>query len=191
VSFYSDTELREMGFEHIGVNVKISRHSSLHGIARISIGDYSRIDDFTVISAGEGGVRIGRFVHIAVMCSLIGKGDIEIHDFANLSSRVSVYSSSDDYSGAFLTNPTVPVEYLNVDSKPVYIGRHCIIGSGSVVLPGSNLRDGVAVGALSLVKGTLEEFTIYSGCPVRPLKSRSRHLLELEAKFSSSEKATD
>lgn len=74
----------------------------------------SRIDEFCVLLAGTGGIVIGNNVHIAVFCSLIGKEVIKINDFANLSSRVSIYSSSDDYSGEYMTNPTIPSHLTNV-----------------------------------------------------------------------------
>ena len=101
-------------------------------------------------------------------------------DFSGLSSRVSIYSSSDDYSGATMTNPMVPREYTGVVHADVYLGRHVIVGSGSVILPGVTLEDGVAVGALSLVTKDCKEFGIYSGNPARRISDRKRDLLELE-----------
>ncbi len=180
MGYYSDEELKGLGFAKLGSSVLVSRKASLYGISRMSIGDYSRIDDFSVISAGEGGIDIGCYVHIAVMCSLMGQAKIEMEDFSGLSSRVCVYSSSDDYSGIAMTNPTVPKEYTKVDTRPVRIGKHVIIGAGSVVLPGTIIEDGAAVGALSLVRGVLESFVMYSGVPAKAIKPRKRDLLELE-----------
>lgn len=183
MSFFSEEELLGFGFARIGRGVKLSRLASLYGTSRISIGDHSRIDDFCVLSAGEGGIVIGRHVHVAVMCTLIGKAKIEIADFSGISSRVSVYSSSDDFSGAVMTGPTVPPEFTRVDSRPVQIGRHVIIGAGSVVLPGTEMQEGVALGALSLAKGVLRQFTLYYGVPAKEIRPRKRDLLELEAKL--------
>jgi dTDP-4-amino-4,6-dideoxy-D-glucose acyltransferase len=185
MSFYSEEELHSMGFASLGCGVKVSRQASLYGISRISIGDYSRIDDFCVLSAGEGGIVIGKYVHIAVMCSLIGNARIEMADFSGLSSRVNVYSSSDDYSGAFMTNPTVPPEFSNVRHGIVKIGRHVIIGAGSVVLPGVSLEEGASVGALSLVKNDCESFGVYIGIPAELVDERQRGLLEMEKKLNN------
>ena len=49
------------------------------------------------------------------------------------------YSSNDDYSGAHITNATIPREYTQVDDRDVVLGRHVIIGSGTVILPGLRL----------------------------------------------------
>ena len=172
-----------LGFLSVGNNVQISDRASFYGAGRISIGNNSRIDDFCVISAGEGGIDIGSHVHVAVYSSLIGAGKITVSYFSNLSSRVSIYSSNDDYSGVSMTNPTIPVEYTNVAHAAVFLGRHVIIGSGSVVLPGVTLEEGVAVGALSLVNRSCDAFGIYVGNPARRIKERKLDLLQLEKLF--------
>jgi len=172
-----------MGFASLGRNVKLSRKASIYNPARISIGDYSRIDDFCVLSAGAGGISIGRNVHIAVFSGLIGKAAITLADFANISSRVMIYSSNDDYSGEALTNPTIPPEFTNVTSAPVCINKHVIVGSGSVILPGVTLHEGVAIGALSLVNRSCERFAIYAGSPAKRMRARSENLLELEHRY--------
>jgi dTDP-4-amino-4,6-dideoxy-D-glucose acyltransferase len=181
----SRPELERMGFASLGRNVQVSDRAAVHGASRVSLGDEVRIDDFCVISAGADGIVLGRNVHVAVFCSLIGAARIELDDFAGLSSRVSVYSSSDDYSGQALTNPTVPAEFTNVKHAPVRVGRHVIVGAGSVILPGVTLHDGCAVGALSLVSRSCEGFGVYSGVPARRLGPRARQLLELERRYVS------
>lgn len=69
------------------------------------IGNNVRIDDFCVLAAGIDGIWIGNYVHIATGSSLYWEWEITICDFSGLSCRVFVYSSSDDYSGAVMTNP--------------------------------------------------------------------------------------
>ena len=181
------SELEAIGFAAVGEDVRISEQARFYGAHRIALGDHVRIDDFCVLSAGTGGIRIGHHVHIAVFSSLIGQGEIVLSDFSGLSSRVSIYSSSDDYSGASLTNPTVPVEYTDVKHAPVRLGRHVIIGSGSVILPGVTIADGAAVAALSLVTHDCSEFGIYAGYPAKRIKERSRALLDLEARYVASQ----
>lgn len=187
MSIYSDAELQQLGFAKLGENVRISKKASFYGIERISIGSNVRIDDFCVLSAGKGGIEIGSFIHIAVYTSLIGGGKITLSDFCNISSRVSIYSSNDDYSGEFMTNPMVPEEYTNVTTDSVVVGKHTIIGSGSVVLPGVVLREGVAIGALSLVSKSCEAFHIYAGNPLKLIKVRKKQLIDLEVKLYHSQ----
>jgi len=187
MSFYSRDELGAIGFASFGEHVLVSRKASIYNAARISIGSHVRIDDFCVLSAGAGGFEFGNFIHLAVFSCLIGAGRISVGDYANFSSRVSIYSSNDDYSGAHLTNPMVPAELTGVSIAPVSIGRHVIIGSGSIILPGVTIAEGASIGALSLVKRDCEGFTIYGGVPARRLGDRSRELLGLEARHRASD----
>lgn len=183
MAMLSREAIEMIGFAAVGENVLISDRASFYGANRLALGDNVRIDDFCVLSAGAGGISIGQHVHIAVYSSLIGSGKITLSDFCNISSRVSIYSSSDDYSGATMTNPTVPSEYTGVMHADVFLGKHVIVGSGSVILPGVSLEEGVAVGALSLVTKHCGAFGIYVGNPARRIKERRRDLLEIERRF--------
>lgn len=191
MAILSDSHLANLGLASYGSNVRISDKASIYGASRIHIGNNVRIDDFCVLSAGHGGIRIGSYVHIAVGSSLIGADSIVMEDFTTISSRVSLYSSSDDYSGGSMTNPMLPDSYKNVVNAPVRLGRHVIVGTGSVVLPGVYIKDGCAIGALSLVKENCDEFGIYVGAPARRIKERSRQLLNLEKLFFSNISASD
>ena len=183
MAMLSREEIDRMGFAHVGDNVQISDRASFYGAARIVLGDNVRVDDFCVLSAGVGGISIGKHVHVAVYSLLIGAGKITLSNFCNISSRVSIYSSNDDYSGAAMTNPTIPSEFTGVTHADVFLGKHVIVGSGSVILPGVTLEDGVAVGALSLVTKSCKAFGIYTGNPARRISERRRDLLELEKRF--------
>jgi galactoside O-acetyltransferase len=185
MAFYSEKELAGLGLAIYGANVLISNKTSIYNPSKISIGSNVRIDDFCVLSAGESGIQIGNYVHIAVFCSLLGAGKITLSDFSGLSSHVSLYSSNDDYSGEYLTNPTVPRQYTSVQHDDVYLGKHAIVGSGSVILPGVTLEDGVAIAALSLVTKPCASFGIYSGS--RRIGERKRNLLDLEEQLLTDE----
>jgi dTDP-4-amino-4,6-dideoxy-D-glucose acyltransferase len=173
-------------FKDVGSNVLISAKASFYNPSNITIGDNTRIDDFCVLSAGTGGITIGKNVHIAVFSSLIGKGRIIIEDFVNISSRVSIYSSNDDYSGTYMTNPTIDEKFTNVTHGNVHIGKHVIIGSGSILLPDVILEEGVCIGALSLVTKSCKSFTVYAGVPAKKIKTRDKNLLKLEKEFLKS-----
>lgn len=183
MAMLSHEAIAALGFASVGENVQISDRASFYGAGRIALGGNIRIDDFCVLSAGVGGISVGDHVHIAVYSSLIGAGRITLSDFCNISSRVAIYSSNDDYSGATLTNPTVPSEFTGVTHADVLLGKHVIVGSGSVILPGVTMEEGVAVGALSLIQKRCDAFGIYAGNPARRIKERKRDLLELEQRF--------
>ncbi|ANV83288.1 galactoside O-acetyltransferase [Picosynechococcus sp. PCC 7003] len=187
MAWLTKTEIEALGFAKVGTNVLLSNKTSYYNCSRIEIGDNVRIDDFCVLSAGVGGIIIGSNVHIAVYSSLIGAGKIKLSDFSGLSSRVSIYSSNDDYSGSAMTNPTIPENFTNVTHADVLLERHVIVGAGSIILPGVILEEGVAIGALSLVNKNCQAFTIYAGSPLKRITSRKRDLLEIEKAFLNSQ----
>jgi len=186
VAYLARDQLELMGFKSIGEDVKISDVASIYNPEQIEIGDNSRIDDFCVIS---GVVKLGRNVHITPMC-LIAGGDkgVFMGDFSALAYGVKVFSQSDDYSGKTMTNPTVPLKYTRAIKRAVEIGCHVIIGTNTVILPGSVINDGVSVGAVSLVQGVLRSWTIYSGNPIVKLRERSKELLLLESEYLQGER---
>ena len=180
MGWLSKSDIAAMGFVTVGHNVLISDKVSFHNCANITLGSNVRIDDFCVISAGEGGIVLGNYIHVAVYSSLMGAGKITLSNFCGLSSRVSIYSSNDDYSGQALTNPTVPAEYTKVKSADVFLEKHVIVGSGSIVLPGAYLEEGVAIGALSVVQKKCQAFNIYTGSPLKRIRERKNNILKLE-----------
>jgi dTDP-4-amino-4,6-dideoxy-D-glucose acyltransferase len=187
MAWLTNEQISNLGFAKVGSNVLLSDKSSYYNCSKIEIGDNVRIDDFCVLSAGSGGISIGRNIHIAVYSLLIGRGKIVLSDFSGLSSRVSIYSSNDDYTGVAMSNPTIPTEFTNVTHADVIISKHVIIGSGSIVLPGVVIGEGAAIGALSLVKKDCEAFTTYTGHPLKRIGERSNKLLEVEKLFLKSE----
>lgn len=185
-SFYSDDELEKIGLKKYGKNVLISKKASIYSPEKIIIGNHVRIDDFCILS---GKIQLGSYIHIAAYSGLYGGDDgIFIGDFANLSSRVSVYSISDDYSGESMTNPMVPEEFKNVESAPVTIEKHVIVGSTSVILPGIVLREGSAFGAFSFINKSSEAWSVNAGIPFRKIKERKKRIQDLEKRI---EKRTD
>lgn len=182
-SFFTKEELFSLGLKTIGDNVLISRKTSIYNPGVIEIGDNVRIDDFCILSGGVG-INLGSFIHIAAFSALFGGAGIIMEDFSGLSVRGTIYTESDDYSGASLTNPMTPAHLKPKYHKgPVVIKRHAIIGANSTILPGVTLGEGAAIGAHSLVTKNCEEWSIYFGNPAKKVKRRSKELLQLEKHF--------
>lgn len=177
--FYTQSELQKIGFKSLGQNVLISDKCSIYSPQNIEIGDNVRIDDFCIISPSTS-LKIGNYVHIGCYASIIGAGEVVIEDYCGISGRVSIYSSNDDYTGLYMTNPMVPKEYTKVTHAPVIIKKHSIIGAGSVVLPNTIVNEGVSVGSLSLLNGEYEEFSVYTGVPAKKIRNRQKRFLKYE-----------
>lgn len=184
-SFYSPLELKEFGFKQCGENVLISRKTSIYGAGNISIGDHARIDDFCFLS---GHITIGKHVHISAYTSLIaGDAGIILEDYTGVSSRSVIYAVTDDYSGAAMSNPTIPETYKKLYKGPVILRKHALVGTGCTILPGVELAEGTSVGAMSLINRSTEPWGLYFGIPARKQKERKKDLLELCEEFERQE----
>lgn len=187
MSYLTETQLQAMGFKSLGKEVKISDRASIYNADQIEIGDYSRIDDFCVVS---GKVKIGRNTHITPQCLVAGGiPGLIIEDFVALAYGVKVFTQSDDYSGLTMTNSTVPKEFKKEIMAAVRIGKHSIIGAGSIIMPGVQVSEGNSLGANSLLLTSTESWSIYVGSPAKKIKDRKRDLLQLEKQYLESEQS--
>ena len=118
-SFYSKTELKQIGFKSVGEDVLISRKASIYGPEKMTIGEHVRIDDFCILS---GEISIGNYIHIAAYSALFaGSVGMEVEDCSGISSQVVLYSSSDDYSGDYLFGPICPDKYRKLSDEIVLV----------------------------------------------------------------------
>lgn len=159
-----------------GENVQVHRSVLFFG-GNVEVGSNVRIDCQCVISSREK-VSIGNHVHLGIGVYIIGAAGVTIEDYAGISARCSLFTTSDDYSGGHLTNPTVPERFRMVTAAPIRLGRHALIGSGTVLMPGVTIHRGASVGALSFVNKSVPEFVIASGSPLRKVGVRNREELE-------------
>ena len=178
MSYLSPVELKKIGFLELGHNVKISSKTTVYSADKIKLGSNIRIDDFCVLS---GNIAISDNVHLSTHVALtatlepliVGKG-------STISYGSKLFTASDDFGGDFMFNPTYDLSERNVVHAPIVIEEFVAIGALCTVMPGSLLGNGVAVGAMSLVKGSLEPWSIYAGTPLRFLRKRSQKLLEFD-----------
>jgi galactoside O-acetyltransferase len=183
-SYYTEKELQNIGLKAFGENVLISKKASIYGAENISVGNNVRIDDFCILATGDNGyINIGSHIHIASDVALYGGGGISIGNFCTISSKCTLYSASDDYSGEYLIGPQISEEFLKVEKSPIILQKYSAIGAHSLVLPGTILREGSVLGAMSLATRELQEWKIYAGIPAKPIKNRSKKLLNYAKKI--------
>lgn len=172
--------------KHRGNNVIIGKTVRIRYPELVVIGDNCIIDDFTYISTQ---LELKSNVHISAGCKIIGgpKCKLTMLEFSTFSPNVVVAAGSDDYIGGIAT-PMVPENVKgDVQYGEVLIGKHCIVGAGSVILPNVTFGEGSAVGALSLAKSNLEPWCLYAGVPAKKIKKRNKaQILEFEASLKSS-----
>jgi dTDP-4-amino-4,6-dideoxy-D-glucose acyltransferase len=175
-------ELSQLG--SCGDNVCIDRSVRFIFPRNIHIGSNVRIDAWCFLS-GRGGITIGNNVHLALNVNLAGNGaPIIIEDFCGIAARCNIFTATDDYNEGWLTGPTIPNEFKKVKTAPVKLEKHVIVGCGSIILPGCILKIGSSIGALSLIKNDVPEYSVVGGCPARMLGQRDKKLMqELESNY--------
>ena len=141
---------------------KTFEFTKILGIENITFGKYIIIDDFVLIYA-KAKMTIGNYVHIANFTSITGGDELVIDDFAAVSQGCRILTATDDFKEWGFGNSTVNDAYRNVKSAPVRIGKYCVIGANSVVLPGVTIGEGATVGANSVVTKDLEPWGVYIG----------------------------
>lgn len=155
---------------------------------RVRIGAHSIVDDFCYISCG---LTVGRWCHIGANSTIIG-GDahVTLADFVNLAPGCRLIGASNDYSGGGLVGAAIPAEFAGQSLvADITLGEHVLLGVNTVVLPGTQVPEGVSTGAFTLLgpRMKLEPWTLYVGAPARPLRKRaSAEILEAARKLKES-----
>ncbi len=116
--------------------------------AHIEIGDHSRIHG-TLLHAKDS-IKIGKGCLIAANCQI----------FDNNGHSISMRSPEDR-----LHKMDVP--------KPIIIEDYVWLGTGVIVLPGTQIGAGTIVSANSVCKGTLKPNSIYAGNPAICISDRN------------------
>lgn len=128
------------------------------------MGPNCRIDAFATIT---GKVVLGHDCHIGTGATIHGGEGVKIGDETSISPGAHIFTASFNRETGHLANPQLGSRMV-ADRAPVKIGARCIIGAGSVVLPGAVVDDDVLIGALSLVEGHVSA-GLYAGSPLRKL----------------------
>ncbi len=178
--FFDINELKSCG-----KNVIIGKTVRIRYPELVEIGDNVIIDDFTYISTS---LKLNNNVHISSGCKIIGGKNayVEMCEFSTLAPNVVLSAGSDDYLSGIAT-PMVPIEYKgDVRIGKIILNKHCIVGSGSVVLPDVIFEQGACLGALSLANKNLSEYTLFAGIPAKKIKLRNKVEIEnLEKKYKN------
>jgi acetyltransferase-like isoleucine patch superfamily enzyme len=145
----------------------------------IEIGDNTMIGPYCAISAGmmpgqtcvtSPVVRIGNRCLIGRGSGIVGHLAIDIGDDVWTGHHVYITDQNHGYEDV-----TRPISRQTQPERPVSIGDGSWLGTGTVVLPGASIGRHVAVGANSVVTGTLPDFCVAVGAPARVVRQYDPH----------------
>ncbi len=177
-------------FKRIGKGVTFGRGMIIRNPWKIEVGNNVFFDDYTMIDAKTGGIKIGDGCVFARNSTLSCKdGEIEIGNEVNISANVTIYSTLRIKIGSnsFIAGHCyivaggeheferrdIPIVEQGIKrTMGVEIGEDCWLGASVIVLDGTRLRRGCVVGANSLLKGEYDEYSIIVGSPGKTIRKR-------------------
>ena len=144
-----------------GVNrIELGADTSVGPHATLSVGMLTPLDDRTdpVLTVGERCV-LGKGI------SIVAHARIEIGDDTMTGPYVYITDQNHGYEEI-----DVPVGRQLWRNDPVKIGAGSWLGTGVVVLPGTNLGRNVTVAAGSVVRGAVPDHCVIAGVPARVIR---------------------
>lgn len=167
---------------------------SLLASRRVTLGDGARIGHFSHVRALEmlhladdarlgswnwiGGIPLQDATHFRHQATrlprlVLGTGAaITSRHLLDCSDSIEIgaFSIIAGYRSQILTH-SIDIVSGRQMANPVHIGERCLIGSGTIVLPGVEVADHVIVAAGAVVRGSLtHSFALYGGVPARLIK---------------------
>jgi galactoside O-acetyltransferase len=156
-----------------GSEVKIFPLAKIANPKMVEIGNNSMIDDYTFINGGLG-VKIGKYVHMAIFSCIIGGGEIVIEDYCVIGYGTIIITGTDNYRGGKRMSTALPEEQRNIERGSIVIEQDAFIGAKVVIHPNVTIGEGAIIGSNSLVLKDLEPWTIYAGNPCKIIGKRPR-----------------
>lgn len=121
--------------------------------------------DVTINVSNRATLIIGDNVGIGNRCQIVSHNHIEIGEGTVLAPNVMVY----DHNHQFDFDNGVSQRKFN-DGK-VFIGKHCWIGAGCIILKDVTIGDNCVIGAGSVVTKDIPDCSVAVGIPAKVIKS--------------------
>ena len=139
---------------------------------RTVIGPDSVVDSFVKIKpvGGDRDVIVGKHSVINSGCVLYSGNGITIGDNVLIAANCVFAPVNHDYKDR---NKLIREQRFSPSKGGIVIEDDVWIGAGCVLLDGSILRRGCVIGAMSLVRGEIPEYSISAGNPLQLLGYRS------------------
>jgi virginiamycin A acetyltransferase len=139
---------------------------------RIVIGPGSVVDAFVKIkpAGGHGDLILGSRVYLNSGCVLYTGNGVVIGDDVLVAANCTFASSNHEF--ADLSRP-IRLQGFKPSRGGIVIGNDVWIGANTVLLDGSRVGNGAVIAAGSIVRGSVEPYTICGGNPLEILGHRS------------------
>jgi acetyltransferase-like isoleucine patch superfamily enzyme len=130
---------------------------------QFSLGNYSLIESFSTINNGVGDVAIGNKTIIGIGCTVIGP--VEIGDDVMLAQNIVVSGLNHGYE-----NIGIPPSEQKTVTKKITINDSVWIGANCVITAGVTIGKHAIIGAGSIVTKDIPNYSVSVGNPAKVVK---------------------
>jgi len=136
---------------------------------KFSLGEMSIVEDYSVINNGVGDVEIGNESMIGIGSVLIGP--IQVGNNVILAQHIVASGLNHGY-----TDVEIPPSKQPVDCRKIVIDDNVWIGANAVITAGVTIGKHTVIGAGSVVTKSIDSYCIAVGNPARVIKKFSFEL---------------
>lgn len=127
------------------------------------LGNYSVVEDYSVLNNAVGDVIIGNNSLIGIANTIIGP--VEIGNNVSLGQHVVVSGLNHNYRDV-----TIGIDKQGITKKLIKIENDVLIGANSIITAGVSIGTHSYIGAGSVVTKSVEPYTLVVGNPARVIK---------------------
>ena len=137
----------------------------------IRIGAHSVVDSFVKVkpAGGTGNVSIGQHTIVNSGCVIYTGNGVTIGDGVAIAANCVFAPVDHEYRER---GRTIREQRFKPSKGGILVEDDVWIGAGCVLLDGAILRRGCVIGAMSLVRGEIEAYTVHAGNPLRRIGRR-------------------
>jgi len=159
---------------NLNIDKEVSIYASKNSV--IKIGKNFKIGKGAQLySKDNSKIIIGDNVLIGLNCDIGGSGEIEIQDNVIMASGINIVSSNHAY-----TDPNLPIREQGGTWAKVTIQKDSWIGRNAIILSGVNIGKHCVVGAGSVVTKSIPDYSVVGGNPAKIIKKYNFETKEWE-----------
>jgi acetyltransferase-like isoleucine patch superfamily enzyme len=147
-----------------GASIARSARVDLFPFNKFAMGSGSRVEDFATLNNGVGDLSIGKNTRIGISNVLIAP--VSVGSNCILAQNIVISGLNHGYE-----NPDIPIKDQPVDTKPVVIEDDCWIGANVSIAAGVTIGKHSVVGAGSVVTKSIPPYHVAVGNPARLIKA--------------------
>lgn len=133
--------------------------------SKIVFGDNTMICSYTTLEAAGGFIKLGKNIIVGEYSTIQGQGGVIIEDNVLLASHVHIIPNNHEYHDV-----NVPIKYQPNNAKQITIKEDTWIGINVVILTGVTIGKHCIIGSGSIVKNDIPDYSIAVGVPARVVK---------------------